>query len=172
MSFWSVVRSSNAFNLWHWTGSAGLFQCPFAAGACLTYFTYSRHLPQNSPMLENDTGVGPSPFSIPPAGGVGGVLRSSPAHSSVWYGMGIMALKRFSFFFGRRSPSLQTVAVWSMVESRMVAPHLNLLRRSIESKGMSPSLAVYFSSPASLLTGTVVQSYLLLRKIVIVDELT
>lgn len=35
-----------------------------------------------------------------------------------------------------------------MVESRMVAPHLNLLRRSIESKGMNPSLAVYFSSPA------------------------
>ena len=26
----------------------------------------------------------------------------------------------------------------SMVESRMVAPHLNLLRRSIESKGMNP----------------------------------
>lgn len=115
-----MVRSSNAFNLWHWTGSAGLSQCPFAAGACLTYFTYSRHLPQNSPCWRMIREWGLPPF--PPAGGVGGVLRSSPAHSSVWYGMGIMALKRFSFFFGRRSPSLQTVAVWSMVESRMVAP--------------------------------------------------
>lgn len=61
------------------------------------------------------------------------------------------------------------MSFWSMVESRMVAPYLNLLRRSIESKGKNSSLAVDFSSPASLLTGTVVQSYLLLRKIV--DEL-
>ena len=47
--------------------------------------------------LENDTGVGPSPFSILPTGAVGGVLRSSPAHSSVWH----HGIEAFFSFWGR-----------------------------------------------------------------------